>query len=81
MWAKDTEAWREMMRMNEETFWDNLAVTFYCLSPFLAKLLTEKLLFIIICSLKRKKTIINYHLKFEHVQTAWQLMIVEDSAW
>ena len=48
-----------------------MAATFYCLSPFLAKLLTEKLLFTVICSLKGQKIFINFHLRFEHVQTTW----------
>ena len=28
-----------------------------------------------------RKTIIDYHKDFEQVQTEWQLMIVDDSAW
>ena len=27
------------------------------------------------------KTISNYHVEFEHVQTKWKLMIADDSAW
>ena len=35
----------------------------------------------LIRSVKRKKTIMNYHVEFEHVQTAWYLVIVDDSEW
>ena len=40
------------------------------LSPPWLPPLTEKLSCTIICSVKRKKTIMNYHVEFEHVQTA-----------
>ena len=40
------------------------------LSPLWLPLLTEKLSCTIIRSVKRKKTIMNYHVEFEHVQTA-----------
>ena len=47
----------------------HFTICHFSLSPFLAKLLTEKLSFTIgIRSFKRKKKIINYHVKFEYVQ-------------
>ena len=67
--VEDTEAYQETMRLNNNLgFLQNFTICHFGLSPFFAKLLTEKVLLAIIhCS--NAKTAINYHVEYERVQT------------
>ena len=81
--VEDTEAFQKMMRMNWETFCKILLATcynyklFYNLpfqfEPVLGKTADWRAIFHYPPLVQMEKTIINYHVKFEHVQTTWYI--------
>ena len=76
--VEDTEAYQKMMRMKYELFCD-IVTAILVIWPFAISIWArlwqswwpKKLSFIIFCSFKKPKTIINYHVKFEDVQNTW----------
>ena len=73
--VEDTGAYQEMIRMNYKTFCEILMATLVIL-PFAILVWAlfrqncwQKKSFTIIHMFKQQKTIINYHVEFEHVQT------------
>ena len=78
--VEDTEAYKEMMWMDYEIFYEffygyfsHFTICHFGLSLFLAKLL-------IIRPFKQQKYFIDYQVEFENVQTTWLLVIVDDSS-
>ena len=70
-----------MNRMSYETqnfdgYFSHFTIYHFGLNWLLAKLSTKNYHQLV----QTAKTISNYHVEFEHVQTKWKLMIADDSA-
>ena len=78
MRVKDTEAC-QMIRMHRDIL-RKFGSYVLLLEPVFGKTAGRKNIIYYYLLAQTAETIINFHLEFEHVQTASSLMIVEDSA-